>query len=124
MSSLIPSPTKCLVRDSKFHSMLCWMDFTASVQRASMCSLSIALFFRNEASLNLVYIIASLIEVHHSYFTVDLYLCRHLYHLLPNVLNKTLSFILFYVGWTLQLVFRGLLCVPCLLLCFLGMRLH
>ena len=89
-----------------------------------MCSLSIALFFRNEASLNLVYIIASLIEVHHSYFTVDLYLCRHLYHLLPNVLYETLSFTLFHVGRTLHLVFRGLLCVPCLLLCFSGMRLH
>ena len=124
MSSLIPSPTKCLVRDSKFHSMLCWMDFTASVQRASMCSLSIALFFRNEASLNLVYIIASLIEVHHSYFTVDLYLCHHLYHLLPNVLYETLRFIISHVGWYFNLVFSGLLCAPQILLFFLEIRLH
>ena len=54
MSSLIPSPTKCLVRDFKFHSISCWKDFTPSVQGASMCSLSTALFFGNEASLNLV----------------------------------------------------------------------
>ena len=40
-----------------------------------------------------------MIEVHHSYVTVDLYLCHHLYHFLPNVLYKTSSFILFHVGW-------------------------
>ena len=124
MLSLIPSLTKCLVPDFKLHSISCWLVLYSYCSRTSMCSSPTALFFGNEASLNLVYIIASLIEAHHSYFTVDLYLCRHLYHLLPNVLYETLSFTLCYVGWTLQPVFRGLLCVPCLLPCFSGMRLH
>ena len=54
MLSLIPSLTKCLVPDFKLHSISCWLVLYSYCSRTSMCSSSTALFFGNEASLNLV----------------------------------------------------------------------